>query len=110
MMIKFRITWPMAKGKEKASMSIIGRQELFIKDPLVNLFQSYTGSLCDCNNLITGVKVNLNDHTGKKVMSIDIENHPYGRENIEALDNGLTTTRYTKYVTQKSFIALLVES
>jgi len=89
-MMEFKIEWPSAsKVIIKPNIFLTTKRELLFNIPNSILNNSYIGCLCDKDNLITGVKVNVYDNNGP-LFCIDILNNQHVNDCISTFDNMLT--------------------
>ena len=56
-------------------MTITGRKELLMNFTLIKMEHTYFGSLCDTNNIIRGVKINIASKKESPLFYIDIFNN-----------------------------------
>ena len=109
-MIEFRIQWPVSNIYIlKPKMTITGRKELLMNYDKIKIEQCYVGSLCDSNNIIRGLKINVPSKKDQILFCIDIHNNQKSNDQIQVLDNGLTESKYTKYIYKTALEGQVVE-
>ena len=83
----------------------MARKEIMFNYAPIVMSNCFIGCLCDRYNLIHGLKVNIHDKDGV-LFYLDLWNNFRSNCTIQAFDNELTQTRYTKYMKNEHMLKL----